>query len=72
MIKRISLEEKRSITRAVYEKLGYHVKHFYPYTAIPIRPSQTGIGAVEVSQARKAAEAAIAKAERPDRQDERR
>jgi len=66
MIRRISLEEKRKITRATYERLGFHVEHFYPFTAIPIRAAQIKIGAADVRQALKAAEAEIAKAEQFD------
>lgn len=64
MIKRMSLEEKRSITRAVYAKHGLHVEHFYPFTATPIRPARIRFNADDPHRAMKAAEAAIAKAER--------
>lgn len=64
MFKRLSLAEKRRITRAVYIKHGYHIEHWYPFTAVPIRPAQIRVGAAEVGQARRAAEAAIAEAER--------
>lgn len=64
MIRRITLEEKRRITRDTYERLGYHVEHFYPFTHKPIRATQIRLSAATVDQARKAAEAEIAKAEK--------
>jgi len=64
MIKRITLEEKRRITRAVYAKHGYHVEHFYPFTAVPLRPARLRFNADDPHRAKRAAEAAIAKAER--------
>jgi len=70
VIRRLSLEEKRRITRQVYEKHGYHVEHFYPFTAVPIRPARLRFNADDTHRAKIAAEAAIAKAERVDGYDE--
>lgn len=64
MIKRISLERKREITREVYERHGLHVEHFYPFTAVPVRPARLRFNADDTHRAQKAAEAAIAEAER--------
>lgn len=72
VIRRLSLEEKRAITRRVYERHGYHVEHFYPFTAVPIRPARIRFNADDTHRAQKAAEAAIAKAERMNGQDRRR
>jgi len=72
MIKRLSLEEKRRITRQVYEKHGYHVEHFYPFTAVPIRPARLRFNADDPHRAKIAAEAAIAKAEKVNGYDGRR
>ena len=71
MIKRISLEQKRRITRAVYAKHGLHVEHFYPFTATPIRPARIRFNADDPHRAMKAAEAAIAEAERVNGHDRR-
>lgn len=63
MIKRLTIEEKRRITRQVYEKHGYHVEHFYPFTALPIRPARIRIDAAPLHEVRMATEAAICEAE---------
>lgn len=72
MIRRLTLEERRSLARAVYAKHGYHVEHFYPFTAAPIRPARLRFNADDPHRAKRATEAAIAKAERVNGDDRRR